>query len=174
MLELVWPTLPASLRTELITQCVKRLRSVPEESQALALIIADITKSRPQTVRSQWKMANIYGTSLAIARDPQKASPFLAQTFMTSRKADVAALYDALGVEHADLEVLESSAVTSPPTEARFAGVLKDGIAGLEPDVVRCAVALIADAGIDSWQDPARRALHAHLAEPPSAHPASS
>ncbi len=164
MLDLVWPTLPASLRTELITQCVKHLKGSPEESEVFSRIIADITKSRPQTVKSQWRMGNVYGTTMAIARDPLRAAPFLAQTFMTARKAEVAAIYDALGVEHADLEVSESSAVTSPPTQAQFAKVLQSGIPGLAPGIVECAVALIADAGIDAWQAPARGALGAHLA----------
>ncbi|MSR70303.1 MAG: hypothetical protein EXS17_08175 [Phycisphaerales bacterium] len=163
MLEHIWPTLPTQLRDELITQCVKHLKSAPDESDAFAQLVADITKSRAQTIKSQWRLANIYGTKLAIAREPQKASPFFAQAFMSMRKDEVAALYHALGAAHKDLAVEESSAVTSPPTQAQFASVLTNGLAGLAPEIAQCMIAVIADAGIDSWQGPARAALEAHL-----------
>ncbi len=164
MLENVWPSIPPQLRDELITQCVKHLKSAPEECDAFAQLVADITKSRAQTVKSQWRLANIYGTKLALARDPQRASPYFALTFMAMRKDEVVALYDALGAAHKDLAVEESSAVTAPPTQAQFASVLTKGLDGISPHIVQCMIAVIADAGIDTWQAPARKALEAHLA----------
>lgn len=169
MLEHIWPTLSTQLRDELITQCVKHLKSAPDESDAFAQLVADITKSRAQTIKSQWRLANIYGTKLAIAREPQRAAPFFAATFMSARKDEVAALYNALGAAHKDLAVEDSSAVTSPPTQAQFASVLENGLDGVAPAIVQCMVAVIADAGIDTWQGPARKALEAHLAAAPSA-----
>ncbi len=170
MLEHIWPTLSTQLRDELITQCVKHLKSAPEECDAFAQLVADITKSRAQTIKSQWRLANIYGTKLAIAREPQRASPFFALTFMSARRDEVAALYNALGAAHKDLAVEESAAVTSPPTQAQFASVLEKGLDGHSPAIVQCMIAVIADAGIDTWQRPAREALQAHLAADASAH----
>ena len=164
MLEHIWSNLPNELRDELILQCVKYLKNSPEEADAFARLVADITKSRASTVKSQWRMSNIYGTKLALAREPQRASPFLAVTFMTSRKDDVAALYKALHVAHKDLAVEEASIATNPPTQAQFASTLESGIEGISNDVVQCMVAVIADAGIDAWQTPARAALESHLA----------
>lgn len=169
MLEKLWSHLPTQLRDELIMQCLKHLKSAPQESDAFAQLVADITKSRAQTVKAQWRLANIFGTKLALARDPKRASPFFAQTFMSMRKDEVAALYNALGVAHKDLAVEESSAVTSPPTQAQFASVLAQGLAGVAPEIVQCMIAVIADAGIDSWQDPAQKALEALLAKQPPA-----
>ncbi|MSR44601.1 MAG: hypothetical protein EXS15_04480 [Phycisphaerales bacterium] len=163
MLEHVWPTLPLSLRDELIAQCVKYLRNSPDECDAFAQIVADITKSRAQTVKSQWRLANIYGTKLALARDPQRASPFFATTFVAVRKDDVTALYSALGVAHKDLAVESSSADITPPTQAQFASALTTGVDGISGDVLHCMIAVIADAGIDAWQLPARTALASHL-----------
>lgn len=131
MLEHIWSNLPNELRDELILQCVKYLKNSPEEADAFARLVADITKSRASTVKSQWRMSNIYGTKLALAREPQRASPFLAVTFMTSRKDDVAALYKALHVAHKDLAVEEASIATNPPTQAQFASVLESGIEGI-------------------------------------------
>ncbi len=161
MLELVWPTLPAQLRDELILQCVKHLKSTPDDCDAFAKLVADITKSRAATVKSQWRLANIYGTRLALAREPQRAAPFFALTFMTMRAHEVAALYASLGAAHKDLAVEESS-VTTPPSQERFASALAAGVDGVLPSIVQCMIAVIADAGIDSWQAPARRALEAH------------
>ncbi len=170
MLEQVWPTLPTALRDDLIAQGVKYLKNAPEEHDAFALLVADITKSRAQTVKSQWRIANYYGTKLAIARDPQRAAPFFAQTFMSARKEEVAALYQALGVAHKDLAVDDSSAVTSPPTQAQMASVLEQGLDGVAPAVVQCMIAVIADAGIDTWRSAAREALGASLRAAPSGH----
>ncbi len=163
MLEIVWPTLPSQLRDELILQCVKHLKSAPDDCDAFAKLVADITKSRAATVKSQWRLANIYGTRLALAREPQRAAPFFALTFMTMRAPEVAALYEALGATHKDLAVDESS-VTTPPPQERFATALTKGVDGVAPAIVRCMIAVIADAGIDSWQAPARAALAAHTA----------
>lgn len=164
MLHHVWPTLPAPLRDELILQCVKHLRNSPDELNAFALIVADITKSRAQSVKSQWKLNNIFGTKIALARDPQKAAHFLASMFMGVRPTEVAALYAALGVGHKDLLVDEASAVTHPPTQAQFADALAKGVDGVPSDIVRCMIAVIADAGIEAWQEPARAALQTQLA----------
>lgn len=164
MLEVVWPTLPVPLRNELILQCVKQLKSEPEQCDAFARIVAAITNARAQTVKAQWRTSNIFGTSLALARDPQKASPFLAITFMTARQSEVIALYAALKVVHTDLNVDESSVVTNPPTQAQFASVLAQGLPGISPDIVRCMLAVIADSGIESWQAAARGALEQHVA----------
>ncbi len=164
MLEHIWPSLPAEFREELMLQCVKCLKGMPAECDAFARIVADITKSRPQTVKSQWRLSNVYGTKLALAREPQRASPFFAIAFMSVRQPEVTALYKALGVVHTDLAVDESSIVTNPPTQAQFARVLEKGLEGTSSDAVRCMVAIIADAGIDSWQWPARNALEASLA----------
>ena len=169
MLEHIWPTLPTPLRAELITQCVTYLKSVPDERDALATLVAEITKSRAQAVKSQWRLANYYGTTLAITREPQRASPYFAQTFLAARKDDVAALYSALGVPHKDLALDESAAVASPPTQALFASVLEKGLDGIDPAIVRCMIAVIADTGVDTWQSPARKALEAHLATTSSA-----
>ncbi len=164
MLEHIWPTLSTPFRDELMLQCVKCLKSMPNECDAFARIVADITKSRPQTVKSQWRMSNTYGTKLALGRDPQKASPFFALAYMSARQPEVTALYSALGVAHTDLTVAESSITTNPPTQEQFAGVLAKGLDGVAPESVRCMIAVIADAGIDSWQLAARGALETSLA----------
>jgi hypothetical protein len=164
MLEVVWPTLPAAFRDELTLQCVKQLKSTPAECDAFAQIVANIIKARAQTVKSQWRLSDIFGTSRAIARDPQKASPFFAIAYMTARSSEVTALYSALNVEHKDLAVADSSAVDKPPTQTHFAAVLAQGLPGVSADSVRCMIAVIADAGIDAWQTPARDALTQHLA----------
>lgn len=164
MLETIWPNLTPAFRDELVLQCVKQLRNSPDECDAFARVVADVIKARPQTVKSQWRMADIFGTNRAIARDPRRAAPFFAIAYMTARKTDLTALYAALGVAHADLAVAESSAVESPPTQAQFASVLAKGLDGTSMESVRCMVAVIADAGIDSWQAPAREALAQHLA----------
>ncbi len=164
MLEHIWPTLPTQFRDELMLQCVKCLKGMPNECDAFARIVADITKSRPQTVKSQWRLSNIYGTKLALGREPQRASPFFAIAFMSVRQGEVTALYNALGVTHTDLVVAESSIVTNPPTQAQFASVLEKGLDGISSDTVRCMVAIIADAGLDTWQTPARSALEASFA----------
>ena len=164
MLEIIWPTLPTAFRDELTLQCVKQLKNSPDESDAFARVISAVTKSRASVLQSQWRLSNIFGTSRAIALDPQKASPFFAITFMTARQTEVTALYAALNVTHANLAVDESSAVTNPPTSAQFAAGLAKGLDGVSQDSVRCMVAVIADAGIDAWQAPARTALEQHLA----------
>ncbi|MFM1823289.1 MAG: hypothetical protein RI967_1555 [Planctomycetota bacterium] len=162
MFDAVWPTLPAAFRTELILQCVKHLKSAPGEYDAFARAIADAIKARPQSVKAQWRMSDAFGTLRALALNPKAGAPFFATTYMGVRKTELAALYDALGVAHTDLEVAESSAVEAPPTAAQFAAVLANGLAGVPDDSVRCMVAIIADAGIDAWQAPAREALGQH------------
>ncbi len=169
MLEHIWPTLPTPLRAELIAQCVTYLKSAPDECDSFATLVADITKSRAQTIKSQWRLANFYGTTLAITREPQRASPYFAQTFLAARKSDVAALYNALRVAHKDLALEEAAAATSPPTQALFASVLEKGLDGIDPAIVQCMIAVIADTGVDTWQSPARKALEAHLATTSSA-----
>lgn len=164
MFEAVWPTFPAAFREELVLQCVKHLKGSPDEYDAFARIVADAIKARPQSVKSQWRMSDTFGTMRALARDPKRGAPFVAVTYMSVRKADLTALYAALGVTHKDLDVAESSAVASPPTEAQFASVLAKGLDGVSMDSVRCMVAVIADVGIDAWQAPARGALAQHLA----------
>lgn len=77
MLEVVWPTLPAAFRDELTLQCVKQLKSTPAECDAFAQIVANIIKARAQTVKSQWRLSDIFGTSRALARDPQRRRPSL-------------------------------------------------------------------------------------------------
>jgi len=101
----VWSSLPPAFRDELILQCVKQLRTSPDECDAFARVVADLIKARPQTVKSQWRLADIFGTTRAIARDPRRAAPFFGITYMTARKADLTALYTALGVAHTDLAV---------------------------------------------------------------------
>lgn len=160
----VWPALPAAFRNELILQCVKHLKASPNEYEAFARVVAEAIKARPQSVQSQWRMADTFGTNRALALDPRRGAPFFAITYMGVRKTELTALYSALGVEHKDLEVAESSAVTNPPTTAQFAAVLAKGLDGVSMDSVRCMVAIIADAGIDAWQAPAREALTQHLA----------
>lgn len=164
MFEAVWPSLPPAFRDELILQCVKHLKGSPDEYDAFARLIADAIKARPQSVKAQWRMSDTFGTTRALARDPKRGAPFLAVTYMSVRKADLSALYAALGVTHKDLDVAESSAVTNPPTQAQFSSVLAKGIDGVSMDSVRCMVAVIADVGIDAWQTPAREALAQHLA----------
>ena len=159
MLESVWPTLPAAFRDELTLQCVKHLRGSPDESEAFARIVADAMKARVQSVKSQWRMLDIFGTRRAIALDPRRAAPFLAITYMTARAPELTALYAALGVEHKDLNVADSSAVENPPTQAQFAAALAKGVDGVSNDSLRCMIAIIADTGIDAWQAPAREAL---------------
>lgn len=165
MFEVVWPTLPAAFRDELILQCVKHLKGSPNEYDAFAQVVADAIKARPQSVKAQWRMADTFGTTRALARDPRRAAPFFAITYMSVRTADLTALYSALGVQHKDLEVAESSAVGNPPTQAQFASVLAKGVEGVSMDSVRCMIAVIADAGIDAWQAPARGALEQHAGQ---------
>lgn len=159
MFDAVWPTLPAAFRNELILQCAKHLKAAPNEYDAFALVIAQAIKARPQSVKAQWRMSDTFGTNRALALNPKAGAPFFATTYMGVRKTELAALYDALGVTHTDLEVAESSAVEAPPTAAQFAGVLANGLDGVSGDSVRCMVAIIAEAGIDAWQAPAREAL---------------
>jgi hypothetical protein len=64
------------------------------------------------------------GTNRAIARDPRRAAPFFGITYMTARKADLTALYTALGVAHTDLAVADSSAIEQPPTQAQVSAAL--------------------------------------------------
>ena len=163
MFEAVWPNLPAAFRNELILQCVKHLKGSPNEHEAFARVVADAIKARPQSVKAQWRMADTFGTTRALALDPRRGTPFFAITYMAVRQTELAALYDALGVEHKELEVAESSAVTNPPTREKFAAVLAKGLDGVSADSLRCMVAIIADAGIDAWQAPAREALTQHL-----------
>lgn len=175
MLEVVWPKLSAAFRDELTLQCVKQLKNSPDECDAFARVVADVIKARAQTVKSQWRMADIFGTSRAIARDPRKAAPFFGLTYMTVRKSDLTALYTALGVAHTDLAVADSSAIEHPPTQAQFAAVLAQGLqsaglgdaglAGVTPESLQCMIAIIADTGIDAWQAPARDALTQALAQ---------
>lgn len=164
MFEAVWPTLPAAFRNELILQCVKHLKATPDELEAFARVVADAIKARPQSVKAQWRMADTFGTMRALALDPRRGAPFFAMTYMGARQADLTALYAALGVTHKDLDVAESSAVASPPTQAQFAAVLAKGLDGVSMDSVRCMVAVIAAVGIEAWQAPAREALAQHLA----------
>jgi hypothetical protein len=160
----VWSSLPPAFRDELILQCVKELRTSPDECEAFARVVADLIKARPQTVKSQWRLADIFGTTRAIARDPRRAAPFFGITYMTVRKADLTALYTALGVAHTDLAVADSSAIEQPPTQAQFASVHAKGLDGVSPESLRCMIAIIADTGIEAWQAPAREALAQHLA----------
>lgn len=163
MLDSVWPTLPSQLRDELVSQCVRALKSDADTYDHLAQMVAGITKSRMETVKSQWRIGNYYGTKLAIAREPDKASPALAMMFLAARKAEVATLYQALGVEHTDLVVSESAITGNPPTQAQFAAILRDGVEGISKDIARCMIAVIADAGIDQWQDSARKAITQYM-----------
>ena len=164
MFDAVWPTLPAAFRTELILQCVKHLKASAQEYDAFAQVVGVAIKARPQSVKSQWRMSDTFGTMRALALNPKAAAPFFATTYMGVRKTELAALYDALGVTHANLEVAEASAVTAPPTAAQFARVLSNWLDGVSADSIRCMVAIIADTGIDAWQAPAREALATHAA----------
>jgi hypothetical protein len=159
VLETVWPSLPAAFRDELTLQCVKQLRTSPDDCEAFARIVAELIKARAQSVKSQWRMADIFGTRRAIALDPRRAAPFFAMTYMTARAADLTALYAALGVAHKDLTVADSSAIENPPTQAQFAAALAKGVDGVPNDSLRCMIAIIADVGLDAWQAPAREAL---------------
>ena len=159
MFDTVWPTLPTAFRNELILQCVRHLKQTPDEYEAFALVVASAIKARPQSVKSQWRIADLFGTTRALALNPKAGAPFFAVTYMGVRKDELAALYDALGVTHAELEVAESSAVTNPPTAAQFASVLEKGLDGVTGESVRCMLAIIAETGIDAWQAPAREAL---------------
>ena len=165
MLESIWPRLSTAFRDELILQCVKQMRSSPDEAEALARVVADLIKARPQSVKAQWRLSDTFGTKRAIALDPRRVAPFLGITYMTARKSDLTALYAALGVKHVDLNVDDSSAVGQPPTQAQFAGVLAGGLDGVAAESLLCMVAIIADTGIDAWQSPAREALAAHAAQ---------
>lgn len=164
MFDTVWPSLSPAFRDELTLQCVKQLRTSPDECDAFARVVADIIKARAQTVKSQWRLSDIFGTNRAIARDPRRAAPFFGITYMTARKADLTALYTALGVAHTDLAVADSSAIEQPPTQAQFASVLAKGLDGVSTESLRCMIAIIADTGIDAWQAPARDAMAQHLA----------
>ncbi len=164
MFEAIWPTLPAAFRDEMILQCVKHLKSTPEEYDAFARLVAEVIKARPQSVKAQWRMSDTFGTVRALTREPKRAAPFFAVTYMAVRKDDLTALYTALGVTHKDLEVAASSAVDNPPTQAQFASVLAKGLDGVTKDSLHCMVGVIADVGIDAWQAPAREALTQHLA----------
>ena len=164
VLETIWPSLPPAFRDELTLQCVKQVRTSPDECEAFARVVADLIKARATSVKSQWRLADIFGTSRAIARDPRRAAPFFAITYMTVRKAELSALYAALEVVHEDLTVSDASAVEKPPSQAQFAAVLARGLDGVPAESVRCMVAVIADTGIDAWQAPAREALTQHLA----------
>ena len=159
MLDVVWPALPTAFRNELILQCVRHLKGMPDDYEAFARIIAGAINARPQSVKSQWRMADIFGTRRAIALDPRRAAPFFAITYMTARAADLTALYAALGVAHKDLTVADSSAIENPPTQAQFAAALAKGVDGVSNDSLRCMIAIIADVGLDAWQAPAREAL---------------
>lgn len=162
MLETIWPGLSTAFRDELILQCVKQVRTSPDESEAFARVVAELIKARPQSVKSQWRLADTFGTRRAIALDPRRAAPFLGITYMTVRKTELGALYAALGVKHVDLNVDDSSAIANPPTEAQFSAVLSSGIGGVSAESLRCMLAIIADSGIDAWQTPAREALAKH------------
>ncbi len=164
MLESIWPRLSTAFRDELILQCVKQMRSSPDEAEALARVVADLIKARPQSVKAQWRLSDTFGTKRAIALDPRRVAPFLGITYMTARKSDLTALYAALGVKHVELNVDDSSAVANPPTEAQFFTALSSGIDGVQEESLRCMLAIIADSGIDAWQAPAREALARHLA----------
>ena len=164
MLEAIWPNLPATFRDELNLQSVKQARTSTEESDAFAQTVADIIKARAQSVKSQWRLSDIFGTRRAVTMDPRRCAPFFGVTYMTVRKTELAALYTALKVKHEELNVDESSAVTHPPTQAQFAQVLTSGLDGVSADSLRCMIAIIADTGIDAWQTPANDALTEHLA----------
>lgn len=159
MLDAVWPTLPAAFRNELILQCVKHLKGAPNEYEAFAQVVAAAIKARPQSVKSQWRIADTFGTTRALALNPKAGAPFFAATYMGVRKTELAALYDALGVTHTDLEVAESSAVAAPPTAEQFRAVLAKGLNGVSAESLRCMIAVIADVGLDAWRAPAREAL---------------
>ena len=45
MLETVWPSLPAAFRDELTLQCVKQLRTSPDDCEAFARIVAELIKT---------------------------------------------------------------------------------------------------------------------------------
>jgi hypothetical protein len=164
MLDTVWPTLPVEFRNELILQTAKQLKGSPDEYETFARVIGAAINARPQSVKAQWRMSDTFGTTRALARDPRIGAPFFTAAYMSVRKAELAALYTAMGVKHTDLAVDESSAVTQPPTEAQFASVLANGLEGVSADSLRCMVAIIATAGLDAWQAPARAALTKHLA----------
>lgn len=163
MLEQVWPKLPAQLRDEIITQGVKSLKEDPAEYDNFAALVASVSKARPQSIKAQWSVGNHFGTKLAIAREPVGAAGFLALTFMRVRKAELALLYGALGVQHKDLEVSEASSTTGAPTAQKFQALLKNGVDGITPAALVCMVAVIADTGIDAWRPGASSALEAHL-----------
>ena len=50
MFDTVWPSLSPAFRDELTLQCVKQLRTSPDECDAFARVVADIIKARAQTV----------------------------------------------------------------------------------------------------------------------------
>lgn len=164
MLDAVWPALPTAFRNELILQCVRHLKGMPDDYEAFARIVAGAINARPQSVKSQWRMADTFGTMRALAREPRLGAPFFAVTYMAVRKTELAALYAALGVKHTELEVDNASAVDSPPTQAQFAGVLAKGLDGVSADSLHTMIAIIASVGIEAWQAPAREALTQHLA----------
>lgn len=159
MLEVVWPTLPTAFRNELILQCVRHLKGMPDDYEAFARVVAGAINARPQSVKSQWRLADTFGTMRALAKDPRYGAPFFAVTYMSVRKDDLTALYAALGVAHKDLTVADSSAIENPPTQAQFAAALAKGVDGVSNDSLRCMIAIIADVGLDAWQAPAREAL---------------
>ncbi len=163
MLDQVWPTLPTQLRDELISQGIRQLKDEPQEYESFATAVAAVTKARPQSVKAQWRVGNLFGTKLAIAREPVAAAGFLAMTFMRVRQSELSALYAALDVEHKDLEVSERSSTTAPPAEAKFSAVLNAEVPGVPAAVVQCMIAVIADTGIDSWRQAAKAALTARL-----------
>jgi hypothetical protein len=164
MLEVVWPPLPAAFRNELILQCVRHLKGMPDDYEAFARLVGGAINARPQSVKSQWRMADTFGTMRALGREPRLGAPFFAVTYMAVRKPDLTALYSALGVSHKDLEVDESSAVQKPPTEAQFASALSKGVDQVSTDSLLMMIAIIAAVGIEAWQAPANAALTKHLA----------
>ena len=164
MLEVVWPTLPVAFRNELILQCVRHLKGMPDDYEAFARLVGGAINARPQSVKSQWRMADTFGTMRALGREPRLGAPFFAVTYMAVRKPDLTALYSALGVSHKDLEVDESSAVQNPPTEAQFASALSKGVDLVSTDSLLMMIAIIASVGIEAWQAPANAALTKHLA----------
>jgi hypothetical protein len=167
MLEVVWPTLPTAFRNELILQCVRHLKGMPDDYEAFARVVAGAINARPQSVKSQWRLADTFGTMRALAKDPRYGAPFFAVTYMSVRKDDLTALYAALGVKHVDLNVDDASAVAHPPTKDAFASALAKGLDGVSVESLHAMVAIIADVGIEAWQAPAREALTEHLAKKP-------
>ena len=163
MLEKVWPSLSITLRDELVAQCVAHLKTEPSSYESFAQFVARVLNSRAVTMKSQWQTGRLTSARNAITRDPERAAVFLIPTFIATRSSDLRGLYLGLGVPCDNSDVGSAARDVIAPTESRFTAVLHGGVPDVEPEVIRCMVAIIADGGIESWRKPAADALARYI-----------